>query len=302
MKSYSQFVTESRSEYAELYEYYENLVEEGVLVENPLLKLGGRMIPGLGAAYYGYDAAERLKKGDWGGAALSGLGAATSFGGPVAALLPAGIQMATDYMGLTGDKSIKKNQTPPKTPPKTPPQTPPKPGDTSSYSGDSGYSGGGYSDGGYSGGGTAPAPASSPASSTVLALKGGVQGTLDKATGKFTPKNFSDAERARYTAAGGKIPSQPTTPAAPKPAPAKPAPAKPAAPTAVTTPVRGPVGREEMVAANIQRARTGQGSRPVMNRSRPTAVQTSNQVTKQNPLKQQRKTSPGQTTAMTGIM
>jgi hypothetical protein len=38
---------------------------------------------------------------------LSGLGAATSFAGPVAALAPLGIQMATDAMGLTGDKSKK---------------------------------------------------------------------------------------------------------------------------------------------------------------------------------------------------
>ena len=40
-----------------------------------------------------------------------------------------------------------------------------------------------------------------------MALKGGVQGKLDKATGKFTPGDFTDAEKQRYTAAGGKIPS-----------------------------------------------------------------------------------------------
>ncbi len=74
--------------------------------------VGGKVIPGVGAALYGADAADRLKKGDWGGAALSGLGAATSFGGPIAALAPLGIQMATDAAGLTGDKSKKGSKTP----------------------------------------------------------------------------------------------------------------------------------------------------------------------------------------------
>ena len=70
-------------------------------------KVGSRVLPGLGAAAYGIDAADRAKKGDWGGAALSGLGAATSFAGPLAALAPAVIQMGTDALGLTGDKSRK---------------------------------------------------------------------------------------------------------------------------------------------------------------------------------------------------
>ena len=43
-------------------------------------------------------------------------------------------------------------------------------------------------------------------SSIVLSLKNGVQGKLDTATGKFTPAEFSPAERARYTQFGGKIP------------------------------------------------------------------------------------------------
>ena len=48
---------------------------------------------------------------------------------------------------------------------------------------------------------------SSPAkSSIVLALKNGVQGKLDTATGKFTPAEFTKAERARYTKFGGTIP------------------------------------------------------------------------------------------------
>ena len=41
----------------------------------------------------------------------------------------------------------------------------------------------------------APAPKPNP---TVLAKKGGVEGKLDKSTGKFTAGNFSAAEKARY--------------------------------------------------------------------------------------------------------
>jgi hypothetical protein len=79
-------------------------------IAKPIGKVAGRALPGVGAALYGADAVSRAKKGDWGGAALSGLGAATSLvpgAGVVGALAPAGIQMATDAMGLTGDKSKK---------------------------------------------------------------------------------------------------------------------------------------------------------------------------------------------------
>jgi len=71
-----------------------------------------------------------------------------------------------------------------------------------------------------------PKPRPKP-SQVVLAKKGGVEGKLDKATGKFTASNFSDAERSRYVSRGGSSSSstQPAKPAA-KPAPvaAKPAP------------------------------------------------------------------------------
>ena len=43
-------------------------------------------------------------------------------------------------------------------------------------------------------------------SSIVLALKNGVQGKLNTATGKFTPAEFSPAERERYIKFGGTIP------------------------------------------------------------------------------------------------
>jgi hypothetical protein len=49
-------------------------------------------------------------------------------------------------------------------------------------------------------------------SSVVLALKNGVQGKLNTATGKFTPAEFSPAERSRYTQFGGKIPEKPKKP------------------------------------------------------------------------------------------
>ena len=73
-------------------------------------KIGSRVLPGLGVAAYGADAVSRAKKGDWGGAALSGLGAAVSAvpgAGTIASLAPAGVQMATDALGWTGDKSRK---------------------------------------------------------------------------------------------------------------------------------------------------------------------------------------------------
>ena len=100
--------------------------------------------------------------------------------GGLASLAPAAINMATDAMGLTGDKS--KGQKNYKPPAGSTPPTAPKPQ-------------------------AAQQPAAAkPKNTTVLALKGGVQGKLDKATGKFTPGDFTDAERQRYTAAGGKIP------------------------------------------------------------------------------------------------
>ena len=94
------------------------------LAKGPVGKVVGRAAPGVGAALYGMDAANRAKKGDWGGAALSGAGAALSLApgvGTLASLAPAGVQMATDAMGLTGDKSRKGPST------KTQPAGAPKP-------------------------------------------------------------------------------------------------------------------------------------------------------------------------------
>ena len=80
------------------------------IAKSPVGKIASKALPGLGAAAYGIDAADRAKKGDWGGAALSGLGAVTSAipgVGLVGGLAPAAIQMGTDALGLTGDKSRK---------------------------------------------------------------------------------------------------------------------------------------------------------------------------------------------------
>ena len=71
----------------------------------------------------------------------------------------------------------------------------------------------------------------------VLAKKGGVEGKLDKSTGKFTAGNFSDAERSRYAKYSAK-PAAPAPASAPKPAAApkpvltqRPAPKKDERPT-----------------------------------------------------------------------
>lgn len=92
---------------------------KGALTKIPGLgavsKVAGRALPVAGAALYGMDAADRFKKGDWGGGLLSTAGAVTSLvpgAGLVAGLAPAGIQMATDTLGLTGDKSLKKGAPP----------------------------------------------------------------------------------------------------------------------------------------------------------------------------------------------
>lgn len=266
MKSYSQFVTESNEvttsiveevyqdlldsgyteeQISESYYFYEHLVEEGLITENPLAglaKLGGRVLPGVGAGLYGYDAIQRARKGDWGGAALQGLGAGLSLVpgvGTLGALAPAAINMATDAMGLTGDKS--KGQPGYKPPTASTPSAPAASTPSSS------------------------APAA-PKNTSVLALKGGVQGRLDKATGKFTPGDFSDAEKARYTAAGGKIPSaapKPTTPTT-----AKTGGPGDKVPTASGVPTQGPANAK-IDPASVQAALKRANSPAVLNKPAP---------------------------------
>lgn len=68
--------------------------------------LGARFVPGLGFVLGGLDTANRLRKGDWEGAAYSGLGAAANLipgGGTAAQLALTGIQQARDYQRGTGE-------------------------------------------------------------------------------------------------------------------------------------------------------------------------------------------------------
>jgi hypothetical protein len=53
--------------------------------------------------------------------------------------------------------------------------------------------------------------AAKPVSTTVLAKKGGVEGKLDKATGKFTAGAFSAAEKSRYASVAAKNSATSTT-------------------------------------------------------------------------------------------
>ena len=101
------------------------------LAKGPVGKIASRVAPGLGVAAYGVDAASRFKKGDWGGGLLSTAGAALSAvpgAGTLASLAPAAIQMGTDALGLTGDKSRKaKPAAPAKPVAPTKPAAPAKP-------------------------------------------------------------------------------------------------------------------------------------------------------------------------------
>tara|TARA_B100002019_G_scaffold6630_1_gene5352 strand:+ start:282 stop:1043 length:762 start_codon:yes stop_codon:yes gene_type:complete len=179
MKTYNQFSVESHSARENLHE----IAFTGAALGAGLFKLAKL---GLGA-YSAYEAGKSLKKGDYTGAALNTVQAVNPLGkfGIAAGL--------TDMVRPRGDD--KKNDTAPAAPSNntvankksqtTQPTTQPK---------------------------TKP-------SSIVLARKGGVQGKLDKATGKWTKGDWTKEESDRYK----KVAAQK---AAPKPAPAasKPAP------------------------------------------------------------------------------
>ena len=185
MKSFSEFNQVSTEKYSEVSEHYDSLVEQGVLTENPLLRGAARFIPGLQQGYGIYRGTKALMKGDLAGA---GLGYGSALPGPLGYGFAAA-DIARD-MGFDPLKTKPGSKQPAST---QPPSSQPAASNTTQPSS------------------TQPAK---PKNTTVLALKGGVQGKLDKATGKFTPGDFTDAEKQRYTAAGGKIPG-----AAPKPAP-----------------------------------------------------------------------------------
>lgn len=193
MKTYNQFVAES-------YSARENIQEALPLAIPAALKLASMGL----SAYSAYSAAKNLRKGNYKGAALDALGAIPAGGtafkaarGAGAGLnlargastatsvarwssparnrpIDKGIQMATDAITGTTRATAKGMPDPSVTDKK--PATPPnntvadqKPKTTQ------------------------PKP-----SSVVLARKGGVQGKLDKATGKWTKGDWTKQESDRY--------------------------------------------------------------------------------------------------------
>jgi len=129
-----------------------------------------RFIPGLQTAYGLYRGTSALMKGDKTGAAL---GYGSALPGPL------GWGFAAADMGrelARGDEQPQA-QKPTKTEPTKTDTAPAKPSDNTL--------------------------ADRVKSQTVLAKKDGVEGKLDKATGKFTASNFSDAEKQRYQTTRG---------------------------------------------------------------------------------------------------
>ena len=218
MKSYNKFVSES-------YSARENIQE--ALPALALLPAAGKALSYGLAAYQAYQAAQKLRKGDYKGAAFDAALAVPSAGvaGRVGQALKwgqRGKNIATNTLrgakaaAITADALREPTEAGSDTKPATPA------GETAADKAPS------------------PAPAAKP-SSVVLARKGGVMGKLDKATGKWTKGDWTQKETDRYkkvSAALGKNPNlkQSPAPAAPKPAPAasKPAETKPAAPKPAT--------------------------------------------------------------------
>ena len=205
MKSYNQFVTEATTS-------RENIQE--ALPALALLPAAGKALSYGFAAYQGYEAAKKLRKGDYGGAALDAAMAIPSAG--VAGKLGKAFKMgqrgtkALTYAGRTAKAGVIAKQTAdafnePASAAETQPSTDNKPS-------------------------TGTQPAAPKPSSVVLARKGGVMGKLDKATGKWTKGDWTEKESARYKRVATSLGKNPA-PAAPKPA----APT-PAAPTKTETP------------------------------------------------------------------
>ena len=181
MKTYNQFVSES-------YSAREN-IQEALPALALLPALGKAITYGL-AAYSGYEATKKLAKGDYKGAAVDaalaipsagvagGLGRVFKWGqrGKNIAANTMRTAKAATYAQQTADELTKPQQATAKGPvdpsvANTSPTT--KPANTK------------------------PAVQPKP-SSIVLARKGGVQGKLDKATGKWTKGDWSQKESDRY--------------------------------------------------------------------------------------------------------
>lgn len=185
MKSYNQFVYES-------YSARENIQEAIPLVVAGALKLGSMGL----TAWQAYQAAQKLQKGDYKGAALDAALAIPSarlagWGGKALQLGTKGTQVLKHGTRLAkvgaytkmGVDELGQEQ-----------------GDTSSQGDTSPQNSAGDS------GSTTPPSSTTPSSSTtsqpkstkVLAKKGGKEGVLDKATGKWTEKQWGEAGRTRY--------------------------------------------------------------------------------------------------------
>jgi|TARA_R100000030_G_scaffold23792_1_gene17183 hypothetical protein len=200
MKTYTQFIEESHS------------ARENIQEAIPLALIGAAKLASMGlSAYSAYSAAQNLKKGKYGDAALDALGVVpggVAFKGARALgasrnlargasatqsvarnfapnarnrAIEGGIDMATKAALGTGTASASQTE-PSKTQPasSTQPSQPSKPASSTQPSQPS-----------------QPAPRPKP-SSVVLARKGGVQGKLDKATGKWTKGDWTQKESDRY--------------------------------------------------------------------------------------------------------
>ena len=245
MKSYNKFVSES-------YSARENIQE--ALPALALLPAAGKALSYGLAAYQAYQAAQKLRKGDYKGAAFDAALAIPSAGvaGRVGQALKFGQRgknITTNTLrgakaaAITADALREPTEAGSDTKPATPA------GETVADK----------------------APAAKP-SSVVLARKGGVMGKLDKATGKWTKGDWTQKETDRYkkvSAALGKNPNlkQSPAPAAPKPAPAasKPAETKPGstAPAAVASAATGVANKNlpSGVATGVARGNDGASSR-----------------------------------------
>tara|TARA_R100000084_G_scaffold7425_1_gene2631 strand:- start:47 stop:643 length:597 start_codon:yes stop_codon:yes gene_type:complete len=188
MKTYTQFIEESHS------------ARENIQEAIPLALIGAAKLASMGlSAYSAYSAAQNLKKGKYGDAALDALGVVpggVAFKGARALgasrnlargasatqsvarnfapnarnrAIEGGIDMATKAALGTGTASASQTE-----PSKTQPASSTQPSQPSQ-----------------------PAPRPKP-SSVVLARKGGVQGKLDKATGKWTKGDWTQKESDRY--------------------------------------------------------------------------------------------------------
>lgn len=184
---------ESKKTFSQFIEEAHNLNEIAPLAVIPLaMKLGSL---GLGA-YSAYQAGRKLKKGDYGGAALDAVGALPvgRVFGAAARGLGAGkkLQGLARFTGATGKEFVPNERT--------------KLIDKAIDKGIDAVSGGPAQAATKST--TTPAatpkPTATPAatpkapSSTVLARKGGVMGKLDKSTGKWTKGDWSKKETSRY--------------------------------------------------------------------------------------------------------